>query len=128
MSRQAARLSPLENQVMEVIWERGPSTAQEVRRALESDHPLKESTVRTLLRRMEEKGFLSHSMRGRAYLYRPLVQRPKAAARAARQIVDRLCGGSVEALLVGMVEDEMVNPQELRELVDKLSRREEEPK
>ncbi|HSR68383.1 MAG TPA: BlaI/MecI/CopY family transcriptional regulator [Acidobacteriota bacterium] len=124
MSRQPTPLSPLENQVMQVIWERGPSTAQEVRAALRPQHPLKESTVRTLLRRMEEKGFLGHSMRGRAYLYRPLVQRPKAAARAVRQIVERLCGGSVEALLVGMVEDEMVDPEELQQLVDKLSRAE----
>ncbi|MEE8586196.1 MAG: BlaI/MecI/CopY family transcriptional regulator [Acidobacteriota bacterium] len=122
MKKKTAALSPLENQLMQLIWERGSSTAEQVRQALQPDRPLKESTVRTLLRRMEEKGFLNHRVEGRTYVYRPAVPPQKAAARAVRQIVDRFCGGSVEALLVGMVDDELLDGDELQRLADKLSR------
>lgn len=116
-----APLSPLEARLMQVIWERGASTAEEVRQALSPERDLNSSTVRTLLRRMEEKGFLAHREDGRTYVYTALVPRRKAAARAVRKIVDRICGGSVEALLVGMVDDEILDKEELIRLVQELS-------
>ncbi len=122
MKKKTATLSPLENRLMQLVWERGSSTAEQVRQALQPDRPLKESTVRTLLRRMEEKGFLNHRVQGRTYVYSPAVPPQKAAARAVRQIVDRFCGGSVEALLVGMVDDELLDSDELQRLADKLNR------
>ena len=115
-------LSPLETDVIQVIWDRGSATAAEVRRALEPSRPLKESTVRTLLRRIETKGFLEHRVDGRTYVYRPVVPRHQAAARAVRQIIDRFCGGSVEALLVGMVNDDILDENEIEKLADRLRR------
>lgn len=127
MAKKTKMLSPQENQVMQVIWDLGSATADEVRQLMQSERPLKESTVRTLLRRMEEKGYVTHSVDGRTYVYRATLPQHKAAAHAVRQIVDRLCGGSVEALIVGMVDDEMLDTDELRQLVDKLSSGGEEP-
>lgn len=125
MTQVSNPLSPLENQLMQVIWERGPSTAEQVRVALDSQRSLKESTVRTLLRRMEDKGFLTHRVEGRTFVYEAAVAPHMAAARAVRQIIDRFCGGSVEALLVGMVDDEVLDKDELVQLAEQLSRTEE---
>ena len=114
-------VGPLENAVMHVLWERGTATAEDVRQALEKKRKLKESTVRTLLRRLEEKGFLTHDVEGRTFIYRPLVARQNVATQAVRGIIDRFCAGSVDALLAGMVHGELITPDKLRELADKIA-------
>ena len=120
-------LSDLERELMQVVWSRGPSTADEVRQGLAAaGRALKDSTVRTVMRRLEEKGFLDHETEGRTYVYRPLVRPRGAAAQAVRQIVDRFCGGSVEELLLGLVDDEVVSRGELRRLAEMISRDEEQ--
>jgi len=86
---------------------------------------LKDSTVRTVLRRLEEKGYLSHEVDGRTFVYRATQQRRSVAARAAQQIIDRFCGGSVEQLLVGMVENAVLEPKELEMLARKIAQRKE---
>ena len=117
-------LSPLEKQVMDVVWQLAPCTAEEVRLELAEERELKESTIRTLLRRIERKGFLRHRVDGRTYIYEPVLGPNKAAARAVRDIVDRFCHGSMEALFLGMVEDEMVDHEELAELLEKVRKAE----
>ncbi len=118
-------LSELEREVMQVVWSRGPSTADEVRQRLQTGgRALKDSTVRTVLRRLEEKSFVDHEVDGRTYVYRPLVRPRRAAVQAVRQIVDRFCGGSVEELLLGLVDDEMVSREQLRRLAEMISRAE----
>lgn len=112
------RLSDLEQQVMDVIWELGPSTADAVRRHLEPQRSLKDSTIRTVLRRLEGKGFLTHDTEGRTYIYRALTQPRNAAAHAVRQVIDRFCGGSVEELLLGLVDQRMVEKEQLARLAD----------
>ncbi len=114
-------VGPLENAVLQVLWERGAATADEVRVALEKSRKLKESTVRTLLRRLEEKGFLSHEVDGRTFIYRPKVDPQNVATQAVRGIIDRFCFGSVEALLAGMVDGELITPHKLRQLADKIA-------
>jgi predicted transcriptional regulator len=120
-SREKPALGPLENAVMRVIWDRGQATADEVRLALEPEQRLKDSTVRTILRRLEHKGYLRHTTDGRTYVDSPKVESRNVAARAVRGIIDRLCDGSVEDLLVGMVDDEIVTPEKLRELAKRIS-------
>jgi len=114
-------LSPLEHRVMEVIWESGESTAEHVRQALASDVDLKDSTIRTILRRLEEKGFLTHTVENRTYVYKQTVAPQSAALRAVRQIVEKFCGGSVEKLIVGMVADDMLDERQLKDLADKIA-------
>lgn len=125
-SKSTSALSSLENDVMQVVWDSGSAKAEEIRLALESSHNLKDSTVRTLLRRLEKKGVLEHSVEGRAFVYRPKVQADSFAAKAVRGIADRFCRGSIASLLMGMAGDEMVSADELRALADKIEQRQHE--
>lgn len=114
-------LSELENSVMAVIWDRGQATADSVRRLLEPERTMKDSTVRTILRRLEGKGYVQHTSEGRTFIYSPIVASRNVAGDAVRGIVERLCNGSVEDLLVGMVDREVVSPEKLRELAERIA-------
>ena len=112
-------LSNLEREVMQLIWAGGPLTAEFVRERL--GRRLKESTVRTVLRRLEEKGYVRHTVNGRTYVYQATHPRGKVAAKAVQRIIDLLCNGSVEEVLVGMVDSAMVDQRQLRSLADKVA-------
>jgi BlaI family penicillinase repressor len=118
-------LGALEQMIMDHVWAHGPTTAESCREELHSTHAMKDSTVRTVLRRLEEKGFLRHEVEGRTFVYRAVQARRNIAARAVSQLVDRFCGGSVEQLLVGMVENEVLDRQELQRLAQKIAQRKE---
>jgi BlaI family transcriptional regulator, penicillinase repressor len=115
------RLSSLESAVMEVVWKRRRATGDDVRVALAARQELKDSTIRTLLRRLEEKGYVEHDVEGRTYIYRPRVEPHNVANQQVRGIINRFCRGSVENLLVGMVDDNLITPDKLRELADKIA-------
>lgn len=116
--------SELEGAVMEVVWSNSPCSAEQVREILGEKKVLKDSTIRTILRRLEEKGYVQHWIEGRTYLYKPSISPYKAAARALQKIVDRFCGGSIENLMVGMVKDEMLSAEELEQMARKIAERE----
>jgi BlaI family penicillinase repressor len=120
-------LSELEHLVMEIVWERKAATAEDVRLALAERHPMKESTVRTILTRLEEKGYVTHSVDGRTNVYSGVDAPQKVAANSVRQIIERFCGGSVEQLLVGMVNNDVVDEQELQRLAQRIARRKKNP-
>ncbi|MBV8516992.1 MAG: BlaI/MecI/CopY family transcriptional regulator [Acidobacteria bacterium] len=113
-------LSELETKVINVLWRRGPSTVDDITRALPGRKKLKDSTVRTILGRMEKKGFVAHDAEGRTNVYRAVLEPQRVAMSGIRDILDRFLGGSVEALLVGIVNDELVDQQELDALVKKV--------
>src|SRR3954463_3276880 len=113
-------LSELETKVINVLWRRGPSTVDDVARALPGRRKLKDSTVRTILARMEKKGFVAHDAEGRTNVYRALLEPQSVAMSGVRNIIDRFLGGSVEALLAGIVKDEMVDGEELDALIRKV--------
>jgi BlaI family transcriptional regulator, penicillinase repressor len=94
-------------------------TAEQVRESL--DRPLTDSTVRTMLRRLEEKGYITHSVENRAFVYRPAESRQRVAGRAVKRIVDWLCEGSVETLLVGMVDSKVLDRSELERLAKRIA-------
>jgi BlaI family penicillinase repressor len=109
-------LTDLENAVMRAVWDLEPCSVEAVYDVVSRDRDLKETTVRTLLRRLEQKGYLQHESEGRAYLYRS-TERPRTlAARAVRQIIDRFCQGSVEELVSGMVDAKMLSKAEIASL------------
>jgi predicted transcriptional regulator len=114
-------LSELEHLIMDYIWPLGKSSADQVRRALARKRPMKESTVRTVLSRLEQKGYLTHYVEGRTYIYTPSEPAQSIAVRAVRQIVERLCGGSVWQLLLGMIDHELLSQEELRRLAEQVS-------
>ena len=121
-------LSPLESDVMRVVWSRETTTADDVRLALQKDRDLKDSTVRTLLRRLESKGYVDHEVDARTFVYKPRVVEQDVAAQQVRGIIDRFCSGSIENLLVGLVDDEQLSAEVLRSLADRIDEAEREEK
>jgi len=121
--KQPKSLGQLEQLVMEYCWSNGQVTAEACRDALADSWAMKDSTVRTVLRRLEKKGFLSHEVEGRTFIYRPVEARQNVAARAVKQIIDRFCGGSVEQLLVGMVDNQVLDRKQLEQLARKIAQR-----
>lgn len=101
---------------MRAVWDAGPSSVEAVYDVVSKHRDLKETSVRTLLRRLEHKGYLQHEAEGRAYVYRATELPRSLAARAVRQIIDRFCQGSVEELVSGMVEAKVLTPDEIDRL------------
>lgn len=112
-------LGELERSILLIVWRKGAITAEQVRDGL--DRPLKDSTVRTVLRRLEEKGYLAHSVENRTFLYHPAETQQRVAGRAAQRVADWFCGGSVEALLVGMVDSRVLSRAELQRLAERIA-------
>jgi predicted transcriptional regulator len=113
-------LTDLQQAILDVIWSRGPSTAEDVRTALRPRHRLADSTIRTLLRRLEGRGFLSHDTVGQVFVYRATVAQGNVAARAVQHIIDRFCAGSVERFLTGMVDEKILTPAAIERLARKI--------
>jgi predicted transcriptional regulator len=111
-------LGDLEREAMSIVWDHGPISADAVREKLAK--PLKESTVRTVLRRLEEKGFLTHETDGRTYIFRAAARRQHVAARAVRRVVDWFCNGSMDEVLVGMVDSKMIDRRQLEMLMARI--------
>lgn len=115
-------LGEIEQLVMDYVWAHGPCSAETSREALAASRPMKESTVRTILRRLEEKGFVTHEIEGRTYIYRALQARQNVAVRAVKNIIDRFCGGSAEELLVGMVRNSVIRRDQLEKIARRITR------
>ena len=113
-------LGDLERDVMQLVWAHAPITAEVVREKLV--RRLKESTVRTVLRRLEDKGYVRHTVDGRTYVYHAAQPRGRVAAKAVQRIVDWFCNGSIEEVLVGMVDSAMLDQRQLRMLADKVAK------
>lgn len=114
-----AELGELARAILAVVWSHGRVTAEQVREEL--DRPLKDATVRTILRRLEEKGYLNHSVEGRTFFYCAAESPQRVAGRAVQRIVEWFCGGSVENLLVGMVDSKVLGRAELQRLADRIA-------
>jgi BlaI family transcriptional regulator, penicillinase repressor len=118
MSDELPELGALELDVMQLVWAHAPITAEMVRERL--DRQLKESTVRTVLRRLEEKGFVNHSIEGRTYVFRAVDDRRRVAAKAVRRVADWFCNGSIEEVLMGIVDSRMLDKEQLDLLASKI--------
>ena len=110
-------LGDLEREVMQLVWAKGSLSAEDVRGKL--TRTLKESTIRTVLKRLEDKGFVTHTVEGRTFIYQAAESRDRVAAKAVKRIIDWFCEGSVEEVLVGMVDSDMLG----RKQVDLLTRK-----
>ena len=107
-------LGDLEHELLSILWKRGEMTAFAVRKQVA--RKLKDTTIRTVLRRLEQKGYVEHEVEGRAFLYRPVEAPRSLAARAVRHILDRFCNGSVDELVSGLVEADVLSDAELATL------------
>lgn len=114
-------LGDLEHELLTILWQHGAMTAFAVRQQLARD--LKDATIRTVLRRLEEKGYVTHTVVSGTFIYQAKDTPETAAASAAQEILQRYCGGSLERFLSGLVDAGVVSPQQLKLLAGKLKRK-----
>ena len=97
-------LSPAQMEIMEIVWEKGELAAVEVRQLLADGRELARETVRTMLERMEDKGWLKHRVVGRTFFYSAAVPRGATAGQKVVELIDTVCGGSPERLMTALLD------------------------
>ena len=115
------RLGKVQLQIMQILWERRTATAREITDALNQSEPVAHSTTQTLLRKLEAKGAVSHTVRDRVFVFRPLSREADVSESAARDLLTRVFGGSVYGLVSHLLKHETLSEDELtrlRELID----------
>ena len=123
--KKSAILTEAELRLMDVLWQKGQATVAEVTEALPPP-PLAYNTVLTTMRILEQKGYVDHEEEGRAYVYRPLIQRDDAAKSAVGQLVSRFFGNKSTALALRLVEEQRPSADELARLKKLIEQYEEE--
>ncbi len=123
-ARNTARrpLTELHQAILDRLSSKGPATAEQIREALLPAHRLKDSSVRTLLRRLGERGYVSHRLDGRTFVYEATMAPKRVAAHSVRQIIDRFWSGSAEQFLTGLVDEQILTPGEIARLARKIAR------
>jgi BlaI family transcriptional regulator, penicillinase repressor len=101
---------------MDILWQKGPATVQQVVEALPEQQPLAYNSVLTTMRILEKKGYVEHVKDGRAHVYRPLVERREASRFEIRHLVNRFFKDSHEALVLNIIEDQSIDAEELQRL------------
>src|ERR1700722_2492974 len=101
MNRPLPPLGDLEHELLTLLWKHGAMTAVAVRKALHRD--LKDPTIRTVLRRLEEKGYVGHRVERGTFIYTAKETQERAAAKAVKGIADKFCGGSLEGVRLGFL-------------------------
>lgn len=114
--KRSPALTDAEARVMAVVWDRRRATVADVVSELKKKRPVTYSTVQTILRILEAKRYVAHDKEVRAFVYRPLVEERQARRRAWRHLVTRLFNGSPSLLVLNVLEDEELDPAELRKL------------
>ena len=109
-------LTEAELRLMSIVWEMGEATVNDVMAALPQDKPLAYNTVLTTMRILEQKGYLRRAKEGRAHIYRPSVSRDQAQRQVVRHMVRSFFNNSPELLLLNVLENEKLSPEELARL------------
>ena len=115
-------LTPAQGEIMEIIWELGEVSATGVRRVLSQTRPVARNTVRTLLERMEEKGWITHREDGRTFLYSAARPRHATIGQKVREVVETVCGGSAEALVTALLDYRGLSRGELERIRQMLAK------
>ena len=114
--KRSPALTDAEARVMAVLWQMKTATVAHVVSALRRKHPVTYSTAQTMLRILETKGYVTHEKMGRAFIYRPLVNAGQARRHALRALVSRLFDNSPSLLVLNILDDEKLDPKELKRL------------
>lgn len=124
--RPSETLTEAELRIMNVVWQNGPGTVQQILDALPQNPPLAYNSVLTTIRVLEKKGYLEHSKDGRAHVYLPLVERQEASRSEISHLVSRFFRNSHEQLVLNILEDRGIAPEEiarLRQMLEESSER-----
>ena len=114
--RTARPLTPLELEIMKVLWDAGPATVQSVQEKLPGEPKLAYTTVQTMLNVLHRKNKVERSLKGRAYVYAPLLTREMAIRTTLRDVITRFFGGSAESLVMSLVASRDLKPEKLAKL------------
>ena len=125
-SQSPDQLTPLELEIMKVLWETGPASVQSVQERLPEARSLAYNTVQTMLNVLHRKGRVRRELQGRAFLYEPAISRLQAAGQAVGDLVQRMFDGSAEDLVMSLVESRQLTPEKLARLTALLEESEEE--
>jgi predicted transcriptional regulator len=112
--KKSEHLTPLELEIMKVLWETGPANVQTVQQRLDTGHAY--TTVQTMLNVLHRKGKVTRALKEKAYFYRPAVSRREVIGRAVGDIIERLFGGDAEGLVMSLVETKHLTPEKLSRL------------
>ena len=115
------QLTPLELELMSVLWETGPANVQTVQANLKT-RELAYTTVQTMLNILHRKGRVKRQLKERAYIYRPVLSRQKAVTQAVGEMLDRFFGGSADSLVLNLVETRQLTPEKLAQIQKMLER------
>ena len=119
--RQLRAMSPAETEILRLVWQLGKATVQQVHEALPENRRVAYKTVQTLLRRLEEKGYLTHKTEGKAYVFCPAVKQEAVVKRTVLDFLDRLFGGDPRPLMHFLAREGHIDTEdveELRRLID----------
>jgi BlaI family penicillinase repressor len=109
-------MSPGETEILRLVWQRGEATVQQIHDALPARRQVAYKTVQTLLRRLEEKGYLTHRVEGKAHLFLPAVKREAVVKRTVLDFLDRLFGGDPRPLVQFLAEDGKIDAEDIKRL------------
>ena len=126
--RKTGQLTPLELEIMKVLWDTGPATVQTVQERLAGEPRLAYTTVQTMLNILHRKGKVKRTLKDRAYFYKPVVSRSQVVGQHVSDIVERLFGGSAESLVMSLVETKHLTPKKLARLQKLIKEQEEKEK
>ena len=121
MSSTLPPLGDLEHEIVTILWNGAAMTAADVRKKVARE--LKDATIRTVLRRLEEKGYVMHTVEAGTFVYHPKESSDSAAADALKGILERFCGGSIERALQALVDAALIEPKQLASIAGKLKRK-----
>src|SRR5689334_25117906 len=114
--RELPALSEAQREIMEIVWDRGDLSASEIREILCRRRQVARNTVRTLLERMEAKGWLTHREQGRTHIYSAAHDRDAAVGQKVVEVLDQVCGGSPETLMSALIDYRGLDAAELKRI------------
>lgn len=114
--RKSPTLTEVELELMDILWQKGSATVGEMVEALPTDRPLAYSSVLTMMRILEQKGYVEHEKESRAYIYRPLIDRREAQKSVISYLLKRFFNDSPELLVVNLLEHEEIGAAEIKRL------------
>ncbi len=124
MRKRASTLTPQELAIMQAVWRTGEASVREVHQQLLAERPVAYTTVMTMMNVLERKGHLRRRPQGRSFRYRPTRPQRQVIGSMVREFVKRVFGGSAEPLLVHLVEQHRLSPEELDELARRIRQQE----
>jgi BlaI family transcriptional regulator, penicillinase repressor len=116
-------LTPLELEIMTVLWDTGPAGVQAVQSRLQ-ERELAYTTVQTMLNILHRKGKVKRTLKDRAYVYRAVLSRPRVVRQAVSQVIERFFGGSADRLVLNLVKTRQLTPDSLARIQKELKEEE----